>query len=87
MLDNLMGRISGWAKLQDEMNASFENATGLIRGVGEDKAKLCTECDLVRAKIAGRMKQHEETTALLKRVGVIVKETYGQECHAPHRAQ
>jgi hypothetical protein len=42
ILDNLMDRISGWAKLQDEMNASFENATAVIRGLGEDKAKLRT---------------------------------------------
>ena len=31
MLDDLMARISDWMKLQDEMNASFESATGIIR--------------------------------------------------------
>ena len=60
-------------KLQDEMNASFENATTVIRGLGEDKAKLRTECDLLRAKIARRAKQVEETVALLKRTGIIIK--------------
>ena len=73
MLDDLMGQISDWMKLQDEMNALFENATNVIRGLGEDKAKLHTERDLLRVKIAGTMKQHEETTALVKRTGVIVK--------------
>jgi hypothetical protein len=73
MLDDLMDRIFGWVKLQDEMNASFENAAGVIRGLGEDKAKLRTERDLPRVKTTGRTKQHEETTTLLKRMGVIVK--------------
>ena len=55
------------------MNASFENATSVIRGLGEDKTKLRTKRDLLRAKIAGTTKQHEETTALLQRSSVIVK--------------
>ena len=41
------------------MNASFE--------------QLQAEHDLLRAKIAGRAKQAEETAALLKRMGIIVK--------------
>ena len=36
MFSNLMDRISGWMKLQDEMNASFENATTVIWGLGAD---------------------------------------------------
>ena len=46
-------------KLQDELNALFE--------------QLRAERDLLRAKIAGRAKQAEETAALLKRTGVIIK--------------
>ena len=46
-------------KLQDELNALFE--------------QLRAERDLLRAKIAGRAKQAEETAALLKRTGVIVE--------------
>ena len=73
MLNDLMDRISGWMKLEDEMNALFENATSVIGGLGEEKVKLCTERDLLRVKIAGRAKEHEETTTLLKRTGVILK--------------
>ena len=54
-----MDQISGWMKLQDELNDSFE--------------QLWAERDLWRAKIAGRAKQAEETAALLQRTGVIVK--------------
>ena len=63
----MMDQIYGWVKLQEEINASFDNATGIFRGLRDDNAKLCTERDLLRAK------QHEETTALLKKTGVIVK--------------
>ena len=73
MLDDLMGRISNWMKQQDETNASFESDTSVIRGLGEDKAKLCSENNLLRAKIVGREKEHEETTALLKRTCFILK--------------
>ena len=59
MLDDLMGQISGWMKLQDELIASFE--------------QLRADHDLLRTKIAGRAEQAEETIALLKRTGVIVK--------------
>ena len=61
-----MDQISGWARMQDE-------ATGVIRQLGEGNVKLRGERDLLRAKIAGRAKQEEETTALLQRTGVIVK--------------
>lgn len=44
-----------------------------VGGLGENKAKLRTERDLLRAKIAEMTKQHEETTAFLKRTGVIAK--------------
>ena len=54
-----MDLISGWMKLQDELNASFE--------------QLRADRDLLRAKIAGRAEQVEETAALLKRTGVIIK--------------
>ena len=55
------------------MKASFEQATDVIRQLGEGNAKLRAERDLLRAKIAGRAKQAEETSALLQRTGVIVK--------------
>ena len=54
MLNDLMDRISGWVKLPKEMNASFNNATGVIWGLRGDKAKLPTEHDLLRAKREGR---------------------------------
>jgi len=60
-------------KLQDKMNASFEQATGVLQEVGEGNAKLRAERDLLRAKITGRAKQAEETAALLKRTSVIAK--------------
>ena len=44
-----MDQISGWARLQDE-------ATGVIRQLGEGNAKLRGERDLLRAKMAGRAK-------------------------------
>ena len=53
-----MDQISSWARLQDE-------ATGVIRQLGEGNAKLRGERDLLRAKIAGKAKQAEETAALL----------------------
>ena len=65
-----MDLIIGWARLQDDMKASF---AGVIRQLNESNAKLQAERDLLRAKIVGRAEQQEETTALLKRMGVIVK--------------
>ena len=55
------------------MKALFEQATGVIRQLGEGNAKLRAKRDLLRAKIAERAKQAEETAALLKRMGIIVK--------------
>ena len=55
------------------MKASFEKATSVIRQLSEGNAKLRAERDLLRAKIVGSAEQQEETTALLKRTGVIVK--------------
>ena len=66
MVHSQMDQISGWARLQDE-------ATGVIRQLGEGNAKLRGERDLLRAKIAGRANQEEETAALLQRMGVIIK--------------
>ena len=47
--------------------------TGIIRQLGERNVKLRGERDLLRAKIAERAKQEEETTAVLQRTGVIIK--------------
>ena len=55
------------------MKASFEKATGVIRKLNESNAKLLAEHDLLRAKIIRSAEQQEETTALLKRTGVIVE--------------
>ena len=68
-----MDQISGWAMLQDYMKASFEQAIGIIRQLNESNAKLRAERDLLRAKIVGSAEQQEQTTALLKRTGVIVE--------------
>ena len=68
-----MDQISGWARLQDDMKASFEQATGVIWQLSEGNAKLRAEHDLMRAKIVGSAEQQEETAALLKRTGVIVE--------------
>ena len=61
-----MDQISGWTRMQDE-------ATGVIRQLGEGNAKLRAERDLLRAKIAGKANQEEETAAVLQRTGVIIK--------------
>ena len=47
--------------------------TSVIRQLGEGTAKLRGERNLLRAKIAGRPKHEEETAALLKRTGIIIK--------------
>ena len=52
------------------LKASF---AGVIRQLNESNAKLWVERDLLRAKIIGSAEQQEETTALLKRTGVIVE--------------
>ena len=68
-----MDQISGWVRLQDDMKASFEQATGVIRQLREGNERLQAEHDLLRAKIVRSAEQQEETSALLKRTGVIVK--------------
>ena len=68
-----MDQISGWARLQDDMKASFEQATGVIRQLREGNEGLRAERDLLREKIVRSADQQEETSALLKRTGVIVK--------------
>ena len=68
-----MDQISGWAGLQDDMKASFEQATGVIRQLNESNAKLRAERDLLRAKIVRSADQQDETSALLKRTDIIVK--------------
>ena len=61
-----MDQISGWARLQDE-------ATGIIRELGEGNAKLRGERDLLRAKIVRSAEQQEQTTAVLNSTSVIVE--------------
>ena len=50
-----------------------DEATGVIRQLGEGNAKLWGERDLLRAKISRRAKQEKEIAALLQRTGVIIK--------------
>ena len=61
------------ARLQDDVKASFEQATGIIRQLREGNERLRAERDLLRAKIVRSTDQQEETSALLKRTGIIVK--------------
>ena len=46
-----MDKISGWESLQDDMKASFEQATGVIRQLREGNERLWAERDLLREKI------------------------------------
>ena len=55
------------------MKASFEQATGVIRQLREGNERLWAKRDLLREKIVRSADQEEETSALLKRTGVIVK--------------
>ena len=55
------------------MKASFEQATDVIRQLREGNERLRGERDLLKAQIVGSAEQQEETSALLKRTGVIVK--------------
>ena len=48
-----MDQISRWARLQDDLQASFEQSTDVIRQLNESNAKLRAERDLLRAKIVG----------------------------------
>ena len=68
-----MDQISGWARLQDDMKASFEQAIGVIRQLREGNERLRAERDLLREKIVRSADQQEEASALLKRTDVIVK--------------
>ena len=61
------------ARLQDDLQASFEQSTDVIRQLNESNAKLRAEHDLLRAKIVGSAEQQEQTTALLKTTGVIIE--------------
>ena len=65
-----MDQISSWARLQDDMKASF---AGVIRQLNESNAKLWAKRNLLRTKIVGSAEQQEQTTALLKRTSVIVE--------------
>ena len=55
------------------LKALFEQSTGVIRQLNESNAKRQAEHDLLRAKIIGSAGQQEQTTALLKRAGVIIE--------------
>ena len=68
-----MDQISGWARLQDDVNVSFEKAAGVIRQLREGNERHRAERDLLREKIVRSADEQEETSALLKRSGVIVK--------------
>ena len=46
-----MDQIFRWAMLQDDLKASFEQSTDVIRQLNESNAKLRAERDLLRAKI------------------------------------
>ena len=59
--------------MQDDMKASFEQSTNVIWQLNESNAKVRAEHDLLRAKIVGSAEQQEQTSALLKRAGVIVE--------------
>ena len=59
--------------MQDDLQASFEQSTNVIRQLNESNAKLRAERDLLRAKIVGSVEQQEETTSLLKSTVVIVE--------------
>ena len=63
-----MDQISGWARLQDDMKALFEQATGIIRQLREGNERLRAERDLLREKIIRSADLQEETSALLKKL-------------------
>ena len=73
IIHSQMDQISGWARLQDNMKASFEQATNIIRQLREGNERLRAERDLLREKIVRSADQQEETSALLKRTNIIVK--------------
>ena len=55
------------------MKASFQQAIGVIQQLNESNEKLLAERDLLREKIVRSADQQEETSALLKRTGIIIK--------------
>ena len=61
IMHSQMDQISGWARLQDDMKASFEQATGVIRQLREGNERLQAEHDLPREKIVRSADQQEET--------------------------
>ena len=63
-----MDQISGSERLQDDMIASFEQATGVIRQLREGNERLRAERDLLREKIVRSADLQEETSALLKKL-------------------
>ena len=56
-----------------------DEATVVIRQLGEGNAKLRGERDLLRVKIAERAKEEEETAALLQRTGVFIKKLMDED--------
>ena len=46
-----MDQITGWVRLQDDMKASFEQATSVIRQLREGNERLRAEPDLLSEKI------------------------------------
>ena len=57
--------------MQDDLQASFEQSTDVIRQRNESNAKLRAERDPLRANIVGSAEQQEQTTALLKSTIII----------------
>ena len=82
-----MDQIFAWARLQDDMKASFEQATSIIRQLREGNERLQAERDLLRAKTVKSAGQQEQTTALLERTGVIVEKLMDENAmlHIEHR--
>ena len=54
-----MDQISRWERLQDDLKASFEQSTDIIRQLNESNAKLQAERDPLRANIVGSAEQQE----------------------------
>ena len=70
--------------MQDDLQASFEQSTDVIRQLNESNVKLQAERDLLRAKIVGSA---EQTTALLERTSVIIEKLLDENAmlHIEHR--
>ena len=63
-----MDQISGKARLQDDMKASFEQATDVIWQLREGNERLRDKRDLLREKIVRSANLQEETSSLLKKL-------------------